>query len=88
MKTTYSNEVIIRNGKIRKFIAVETKDASETQLKFMDLLKGLEKAWLRSKMEQNPALENSDILLRTKYTETLNRQTVDFKVQSVTYVVM
>lgn len=82
-KAKYTSEVLIQNGKIRRSTPFGLDNARDDQRVVVNLIKPIMYAWLKSKIESNPGLENSEVLVRSKYTETTNGLTVEFKVQSV-----
>jgi len=82
-KARYSSEVFIQNGKIRRSAPIGLENASEQQRSAIDLIKPVMNAWLRSKIESNPEMVNSEVLVRGKYSETSNGLNIEFKVQSV-----
>ena len=82
-KARYSNEVLIKNGRIRRSVPIGIDAASEEQITAIGNTKSVMHAWLRSKILNNPALHNAEILVRAKYVETSSGLTIEFKVQSV-----
>jgi len=79
-KARYTSEVLIQNGKIRRSTPVGLENATAAQREAIVQVKPLMNAWLRSKLSEN---ENSLISVRSKYVETSNGLTVEFKIQQV-----
>lgn len=82
-KARYSNEVTIKNGRIRRSVPIGLESATEEQRVAIDLVKPVMNAWLRSKIESGQLYPDSDVQINAKYIETSNGLTVEFKVQSV-----
>jgi hypothetical protein len=83
MKTRYISEVSIQNGKIRRSLPVNLDAARDEQKTIINAVKPVMNTWLRSKISQRPELSDSEIIVRTKYSETSNGLTIEFKVQSI-----
>lgn len=83
IKARYSSEVFIQNGRIRRSIPIGLENASDEQKRAIDLMKPVMNAWLRSKIEGNALLQNSQILVKAKYVELAHGLTIEFKVQAV-----
>lgn len=78
MKVRYSTEVLVQNGKIRRSTPIGLEHASDEQRAIIDLIKPLMHSWLRSRVSTDV-----EVLVQSKYIETSNGLTVEFKVQSV-----
>lgn len=82
-KARFSSEVFVKNGRIVRSNPIGLESASAMQVQAIGTIKPLLHAWLKSRITGNPELQNSEILVRGKYSETSNGLTVEFKVQSV-----
>jgi len=86
IKARYNTEVVVQNGRIRRSIPIGLKSATEEQRQAIDLIKPVMNAWLRSRIEGNADLQNSQILVKAKYLELTKGLTIEFKIQSVQLV--
>ena len=82
-KARFTSEVLIQNGRIRRSAPIGLEYATPEQRDAVKTVKPVLHAWLKTRIERNPELGNSQILVRGKYVETSNGLTVEFKVQSV-----
>jgi hypothetical protein len=83
MKTHYTSEVLIQNGKVRRSQVIGYENASEQQRETIDSMKPLLYGWLRSRIAEGSLLDNVTVLVRCKHTATTKSLTVEFKVQAV-----
>ena len=83
IRARYSSEVFIQNGRIRRSVPIGLENASNEQTQAILLIKPVMHAWLRSRIEGNADLQNSQIFVKAKYVESAQGLTIEFRVQTV-----
>lgn len=79
----FTTAVTIRNGRIRRSTPQGFGVATEAQMELIETIKPFVNRWVRSRIDDNPNLQDSDVSISVKHSESAKGLSLDFKVKSV-----
>ena len=83
-KIRFTSRIQIKNGKVRANSVLDLPARSARDQDILGYLKPMMNNWIRDHLSRDDTLNNAEILVRAKYTESSSGVGVDFKIKGVT----
>ncbi len=83
MKIQFSNEVTVKNGRIRRSVVPGLKNATPETVTIVKAVKPVLNFWLKAKIGDTKDLFDATFLVKTQCTESSRGLKIEFKLQAV-----